>query len=244
MKKLKDYKRELKAIDAELLTLPEGSLIKRGKFYSHLINQKRTGITKNKKLKRDLSRREYLLFRKKELSQIIPTLEGVHDKIHQVTDKEVINSFTGAYSEMPDDYYYHPSMEKWIEESSKENLYRPEGLKYYSNNGTPLRSKSEVFIANQFEHYNLFYWYEPKLKLKNGITIYPDFAIINPYTGKVILWEHFAAFHMPGYAEKMNKKMAIYLKLGYIPFETIIYTFESDSGNPERLKYLIENIIL
>ena len=242
--KLKDYKDELEKIDAELLTLPDGGLSKRGKFYCHVTNQQQVGITKNEKLQRNLCRKKYLLFRKRELSKNIANLEHSLVKIHKVKDREAISSFTGAYCEMPDDYYYHPSMKKWLEESSKENLYRKEDLKCYSNNGVPLRSKSEVLIVNQFEHYNLFYWYEAKIKLKNGITIYPDFAIINPYTGKIILWEHFGGLHFDGYAEKMNKKMAEYLKLGYIPFETIIYTFESDALNPERLRYLIENIIL
>ena len=243
IKLIEDYKDDLEKAATELLAQPDGSFIKRGKFHYNVINKKQIGITKNKKLKRKLCRKKYLLFRKKELSKNISILEHALSKIHEATDKEAVNSFTGAYREMPDDYFYHPSMEKWLAESSKENLYRKEGLKCTSNKGTKLRSKSEVFIANKLEFYNLFYWYEAKIKVKDE-TVYPDFAIINPYTGKVILWEHFGALHLDGYAKKMIEKMDKYLKLGYIPFETIIYTFEPDVLDPERLKFLIENIIL
>lgn len=240
---LKAYKEELVKVEAELLTLPDGNLMKRGKFYCHLINQKQIGITKNKKLQRQLCRRKYLLFRRKQLKQNIAIFEYVLGKLNQMKGKEAINTFTGAYSEMPDDYFFHPSMEKWLVAPDQTKAYRPEDLKYTSNNGVKLRTKSEVFIANQLESYNIFYRYEIKIKLEHG-NAFPDFAIINPYTGKVILWEHFGGLHLPEYEKRMNEKMANYLKRGYIPFETIIYTFESDSSNPERLKYLIENIIL
>lgn len=243
VKKLKDYKNELEKIDAELLNLPEGSLIKREKYYCHLINQKQVGITRNKKLQRKLCRTKYLLFRKKEVAKNISISENMPVKIHEATDKEVIDSFTGAYSEMPADYFYHPSVENFLSMSNKKNPYREEDLKYASNNGTRLRSKSEALIANQLESYDILYQYEIAVKLKNK-TIYPDFTIINPYTGKTILWEHFGALHQEGYEKRMNEKMDEYLKLGHIPFETIIYTFEADVLNPARLKYLIENVIL
>ena len=242
--KLNEYKDKLAKANAELLTLTDGSLTKRGKFYCHMVNRKQVGITKNEKLKQQLCRRKHLLTRKKELSNNIAILERIQGKIQETTDEEIISSFTGAYSEMPRNYFYHPSVEKWLTDPHIESLFRPEDLKYFSNKGTKLRSKSEALIANKLEDYNLFYRYEPKIKLKNGTTIYPDFAIIDLYTGEIILWEHFGALHIEGYEKKMNKKMADYLELGYIPFETIIYTFESDVLNPERLKYLIEKIIL
>jgi len=244
VKKLNFYKAKSDTIINEFLTLPEGSLVKRGKFYYQVINQKQIGITKNEELKRKLSRKKYLLFRKEELSKNIVILEKALDKIHEKTDEEVINSFSGAYSEMPVDYFYHPSMKRWLEESRKENTYRIDELVCTSNKGTKLRSKSELIVANMLEAYGLFYLYEPKLKFKNGMIIYPDFIIIDLYTGKIIIWEHFGALHQDGYGEKMVKKMDEYLKLGYIPFETIIYTFEPDVLKPDRLKHLIETIIL
>ena len=241
--KLKNYKEELEAITAELVTLPDGSLVKRGKFYYHVINQKQVGITKNEKLKRKLCQKKYLLFQQKKLSKSILALERSLDKIHEVTDEETISSFTGAYGEMPNAYFFHPSMQKWLAEDYETNSYRKESLKFSSNNGIKLRSKSEVFIANQLESYHIPYRYDTAIKLGNRL-IYPDFTIKSPYTGKIILWEHFGALHLAEYEKKMNDKMDLYLKSGYIPFETIIYTFESDAKKPERLKYLIENVIL
>ena len=246
MKKLKglqDYIQELSKVDAELSILPEGSLGKRGKFYCHMIDQKKVGITRNEKIKRQLCRRKYLLARKKELRKNIAILEGIHGKIQDSTGKEVVSSFTGAYSEMPENYFYHPLAVKWLAIPQKESAFRIEELRCSSNKGTKLRSKSEAIIANLFESYKLLYRYEFPVKVKNK-TIYPDFAIIDLYTGKITLWEHFGALHIDGYANKMHEKMTDYLELGYIPFETIIYTFEADVLKPDRLKYLIEKIIL
>jgi len=237
------YYKKLGEVTKELESIPTGRLIKRGSFFSQVIDGKKIGVTKNEKRLRQLCRRKYLLFREKVLKKNISILESALASVHEVTDENVIGSFTGAYSEMPIEYFYHPVMEKWLVESQKENLYRKEELTCKSNNGIKLRSKSEGFIANLLEFYNLFYWYEAKLNVK-GETIYPDFAIINPYTGKLILWEHFGALHLAGYAEKMVEKMDRYLRLGYVPFETIIYTFEPDALNPDRLRYLIENIVL
>ena len=70
-----------------------------------------------------------------------------------------------------------------------------ENLKYETDNGELVRSKSEVIIANILaknkEH--LLYKYERPLELMiNGQlqTIHPDFTIINVHTGKITYWEH------------------------------------------------------
>jgi hypothetical protein len=87
------------------------------------------------------------------------------------------------------------------------------------------------------------YQYDVALTLDKK-TIYPDFTIKNPFNGKLILWEHFGALNQPSYEQRMNDKMRLYMKCGYIPFETLIDTFEFDVGNRCRLLDLIEHIIL
>lgn len=100
-----------------------------------------------------------------------------------------------------------------------------------------------MLIANQLEFYNIPYRYEAAITLGHQ-TKYPDFIIKKPSNGKLILWEHFGAFHQPNYVQKMNEKMNLYTKYGYIPFETIIYTFELDIRIPHRLQGLIEATLL
>lgn len=242
MIKLADYEEELASINKELALLPEGRLSKKGSLYYQVTNEKKSGITKNKKIIRELCRKRYLQTRQKLLTNHISAISTALKKIKNTTDTEIIDSFPSTYKQLSDDYFYHPSIEKWLQEDYNKNLYRIEDLKFSSSNGIKLRSKSEVFIANQLESYQLPYRYDAAIKLGSR-TIYPDFIIKNPYNGKIILWEHFGALHLADYERKMNEKMALYLKVGYVPFETIIYTFESDIRNLERLTYLIENII-
>ena len=243
MIKLADYEKELASVNKELELLPEGRLSKKGSFYYQVTKEKKTGITKNKKIIRELCRKRYLQTRKKLLNNNILATSTALKKIENTASGEIIDSFPSTYKQLSRDYFYHPSMEKWLQEDYDKNLYRMEDLKFSSNNGIKLRSKSEVFIANQLESYHLPYRYDTAIKLGSK-TIYTDFIIKNPYTGKIILWEHFGALHLADYERQMNDKMDLYLKAGYIPFETIIYTFESDSKNPKRLKYLIETVIL
>ena len=87
----------------------------------------------------------------------------------------------------------------------------PENLRYETERGDVVRSKSEVIIANILyqnrEH--ILYKYERPLEIvENGRkkTIYPDFTIINKNTGKITYWEHAGRMDDPYYANDFVKK--------------------------------------
>jgi len=236
--------KELEAVDKELTQLPKGYLVKRRAFYSHVVDGKAIGITKNGDLIRLLCRKRYLLERKKQLESKLSIISQTVEKFDVTTPKETIKSFSNSYQGLPDSHFYHSSIKEWLEKPYKKNPYPVEvGGSFFSNNGIRLRSKSEVLIANQLEKYNIPYRNDAAFIL-GGQTKYPDFMIKNPYTGITTIWEHFGALHQPGYEQKMNEKMELYLKHGYIPFENLIYTLEFDVKNPRRLQYLIEKIVL
>lgn len=241
--KLNNCKKELEAVNEELKALPAGSLVKRRSFYSHAANEKEIGITGNTELIRKLGRKKYLLIRQKQLSNNISVLSRAVNKFDNTTQEKIIDSFPETYQQLPDTYFFHPSIESWQAGSCQRNPYQPEECKYISKSGTSLRSKSELLIANLLEEYGIPYHYDVALKLGNK-TIYPDFIIRNPHNGKLIIWEHFGALNQTGYGQKMNDKMDLYMKHGRTPFENLIYTFEFDIRNRHRLEYMIENIIL
>jgi len=245
MKKIKIYEYfecMLTAVNDELLKLPAGRLARKGIRYYHVINGKEIGITKNKQLIRLLSRKKYLLELKKRLNKNISTKSS--SKHVSIKPEDIIRSLPATYQKVPISYFYHPTVEKWLARPTKENTYQ--GKKYKINDNVILRSKSEFMIASLLEDYkniyNFLYIYEPALTL-NGQIKYPDFLIIELFTGKIIIWEHFGALHKPEYEQDMIQKMQQYLASGFIPFETIIYTFEFDMDT-DRIKYLIENVIL
>lgn len=235
---------ELESVDQELKQMPKGHLAKRRAFYCHVAGEKAIGITKNKDLIRRLCRKKYLLTRKKQLENNLSIVSQVVERFDVATPKETIESFSKSYQGLTESYFFHSSINEWLEEPYKKNPYPVEGGgNFFSNNGTALRSKSEVLIANQLEKYNIPYRYDSAFTL-GGQTKYPDFVIKKPYTGETIIWEHFGALHQPGYEQKMNEKMELYMKHGYIPFENLIYTLEFDVKKPQRLQYLIEKNVL
>jgi len=234
------YKKKLSAVNAELLTLPEGCLVIRGTRYYHVVDGKTIGITKNTSLVRLLYRKKYLLSFKKMLDKNISIISKPASKLHALTHEEIIRTLPASFQEAPSSHFLHSSIEPWLAKSYQKNSYA--GRKLETKNGIEVRSKSELMIANLLEDYNIPYHYEAAFTLA-GQTKYPDFIIKQPFDGKLIIWEHFGALHLPKYEETMNDKMELYLANNFIPFETIIYTFEFDM-NTRRLKNLIENIIL
>ena len=239
----KRYKRELDAIQKECETLPAGRLAKKGGFYYHVTDGKEMGITRNPALIQSLCRKKYLLAREKQLDDNMSTISQGIDKWNDATPEEMIRSFSHVYQSVPGEYFFHPSIQRFLEKPSVKNPYQLEEGVLFSKNGVPVRSKSEMLIANQLEDYNIPYRYEDAITLGKQ-TKYPDFTIKNPFNGKIVFWEHFGVLHHPGYEQKMNDKMSLYLEYGYIPFETIIYTFEFDVRRARRLQDLIEQIIL
>lgn len=115
-----------------------------------------------------------------------------------------------------------------------------DGLKYRCRNGLLVRSKSEQLIVAALEYHKIPYKYEEPLKV-NGYSEVPDFTILNPKTGKEIIWEHFGMMSDPVYFTKNRKKIIRYLDAGYIPFKDILMTFEEDGRAIDS--YWIEKII-
>ena len=239
---LNKIKSEIEALSTELETLPKGHLNKRGEFYSHTINNKDTGITKNKELIQLLCRKKYILARIKQLQK---NLSGSIIEFDDTLPRDMIKSFSKTYLDVPISYFYHPLMDAWLREEQDPNPYPIKGGYYTTYNKVHVRSKSEQITGSLLEKYGIPYRYENKLTLgsKNK---YPDFFIKNPFTGKEIIWEHFggAPINQQEYEESMLKKINLYLKQGYIPNDTIIFTFEIDIETEHRLEGIIENIIL
>ena len=241
--KLKQYEKELLAIEAELKLLPLGRLLKRGNFFYQVINQKEIGITKNPELINEYHRKKYLLTRQRQLKHNMPNVSSFINQHKTILPIDTIRTFTSTYQQLPLSVFYHPSVKKWMDEPVIENQFYAENRRFPTNNKIKVRSKSEQTIANLLEEYGLLYRYDAEFKLGNQRK-FPDFVIINPFNGKEFIWEHFGLLNNPVYIDQMNDKMKLYSAHNYFPFENIIYTFEFDIEHPQRLRDIIENIIL
>jgi len=243
VQKLKKYEAELAAVEREFQEMPEGWLLKKGKYFYHVINGRRGGITKNTPLIKKLCRKKYLQARKAQLTHNLFRLGNKDKPLNLATPEELIASFSKTYQSLPISYFYHSDAEKYLQRQCNTNNYKTENLTYETNGGTLVRTKSELMIANLLEELEIPYRYEIPIKM-GGKVRYLDFTIVHPFTGEIIIWEHFGALHLEGYEKGMNKKMKEYLTHGLRPFETLIYTFEFDTATPGRIKELIEQVIL
>ena len=93
-------------------------------------------------------------------------------------------------------------LERWNNEVYEPNNKYPDRLRYETDNGELVRSKSELIIANALarEKEHLLYKYERPVKIMtNGAeqVSYQDFTVLNIRTGKITFWEHTGSLSYP-----------------------------------------------
>ena len=112
--------------------------------------------------------------------------------------------------------------------------------------GEPMRSKSEVIVANILESLGVRYAYELPLRMPDGSSRSPDFTLQRP-TGKVY-WEHLGMLEDPAYEANWRKKKRWYAEHGILPWNegggpngTLVYSTEGRSSpgiDSEKIKQL------
>lgn len=108
---------------------------------------------------------------------------------------------------------------------------------YKTNDGTQVRSKSEVIISNLLSAAGITYEYEKKLYYTEDKWIEPDFTIALP-CGKQIYWEHVGMLGREEYDARWGDKIDIYKK--YFP-DSMVKTYESGALSRDASE-LIEKI--
>lgn len=110
-------------------------------------------------------------------------------------------------------------------------------LIHLSANGTAVRSKSEVIIADALSNRKIPFKYEEPFTGADGSTRYPDFTIVDDDTGETYLWEHLGMLHVESYRKKWEKKLAWYRANGVDdadngggPVGTLIITEDTPAG--------------
>lgn len=241
------YKSELATVEKELLTAPPGRLVRRTvkerMFYSQFVDGQSINLTEFPYLIKEHARKKLQSVRAKQLLKNIEIIEQVSRKVKDPSIHKMISELSATYNELPTEYFYHPEIADWVADDYSKNSFKEEDAIYYSTAGTAFRSKSEREIGNILEEYGLPYRYDAVITV-GGRRISPDFIIKNPFNGRTFTWEHFGAFNQENYANRMNDKMDLYYRNGYIEGENLIVTFEYHVRRPERIKELIEQIIL
>lgn len=216
----------------ELNTLPEGSLVKKGSSYYHYILGHETGISRDKELIKRLARKRFLENEIKIISNNLELQMKFKNKYQPLDVREIISSMPKSYQGLPMEYF----IGKEIQTVQSQNPYKREHLIYKTGKGVFVRTKSELIIANFLEENDINYLYEPRLLLGHH-TVYPDFLLENDCFVKPL--EHLGMLGNKEYTEKNIKKITEYTQHGYFPSKDVIYTYEDDILEPEKLRNIL-----
>lgn len=113
---------------------------------------------------------------------------------------------------------------RWQNAEYKKNPRYSESLKNKGPDNRLLRSKSEEFISIALDSFHIPYRYECQFMDRE---IYPDFTIMRPLDGKIIIWEHLGLWDDPSYRNSVYSKLEVYAGAGYIPGNNLILSFET-----------------
>ena len=138
--------------------------------------------------------------------------------------------------------------ERWYAYASaeKEEIERRQGVWYQGDrrhtakDGTKMRSKSEVSIANEFFERGKPYIYEFPRDV-GPFTLHPDFTFYSNRYGRVIHWEHAGLLGDPGYMEDFSRRVDTYISIGLVPCVDVIFTFDNINGDIDTR--LIERLL-
>lgn len=208
---LEHFRRSEKEITEKLSRLPKGKLVKKETKKKIYFYERSEG--KEKSLYNDRETLQAYILK----SELEAELSAVQKNIRALSN--LLSNYCPIA--LPD--------EEWNNLHSEENGWHEEN-KTHSYRGIRYRSKSEVTIAALLTSYKIEFKYEPALKLGNK-TIYPDFVIKHPRSGKIIIWEHAGMIGDEQYRSRFFSKLQSYSQYGYALWDNLIYTFDTLDGS-------------
>ena len=215
---------------------PEGSLklCKRGD--KTLMYHRKSGNDRNG---RYISQNNYemacRLAKKGYLGKVLTAIEKEIERLEKYVDDCAGNTYEDVYGRLSTvrQSMFVPLVEtdeKFVDRwTSQPYIQKPFGDKtqaFETKRGEIVRSKSELIIANDLFYAGIPYRYECQTVI-DGVTIYPDFTILNVARRKVYFWEHLGKLDDPDYANVTAVKLNTYMTGGYYPGVDLLLTMET-----------------
>ncbi len=121
-----------------------------------------------------------------------------------------------------------------------EGLFLESSLIHRTSNGTLVRSKSEVIIADALSSADIEFAYEKEFRGHDGSIRLPDFTIEDAATGETYIWEHLGMLSNPQYARAWERKQAWYaasgVERGGGDVATLIVTTDDERGGIDSVQ--------
>lgn len=222
----------ISALQKQIDAAPNGHLVccHHGKYYKcyQSDGHNRQYIPKsNRFLAEQLALKEYRTQLLQEMKQEKKAVDS-YLHLHKSEDLSQQILHTPGYSDLLSGFFQPLSDElnEWMHSSYEQNSSHPEHLIHKTPSGHLVRSKSEAMIDSLLYTNNIPFRYENILTL-DTTSIYPDFTIRHPKTGKVYYWEHFGLMDDPSYSKHTASKLQLYISHGIIPSIDLITTYET-----------------
>ena len=261
---IKELEQRIQCAEEALQGAPEGCLKYQQKnhqtfFYHQYMDENTGGIQKKYIKKKDadlaktLAQKGYLARILPALKEELEALKHFKKKYHPERKEEVYAELAGPRKAMVNPLYLgaEDRIHKWQEEETPCYLAHPDNLRFETDRGEMVRSKSELILANTFHQYKdkISYKYERPLELMDHgeqRIVHPDFTLLNLETGKLVYWEHAGRMDDAKYAEGFLRKMNLYIFNHIIPGENLIITYESYTSPLDTgiVKILLQQVMM
>lgn len=229
---------EIQSVQKQLQMLPEGTLVcshnqNRYKWYISNGHTKAYLPKKEQQLAEQLAVKKYLTAHKNDLLLEKKAIDS-YLKHYNANTRQATKLLTekSEYQRLLTPYFKPLSQElsDWMNSPYENNTKYPEQLIHKTLSGHYVRSKSEALIAMLLHTNEIPFRYECALHL-GETTIFPDFTIRHPHSGKLYYWEHFGRMDDPAYYKNIYPKLLLYNSYNIIPSIQLITTFET-KDNP------------
>lgn len=223
---------QLASIQKQIASLPPGKLIcaKNGKHYKWYQSDGHTSVYLPKKCRSTAEKLAYKKYLSQQQTELLRTQKALrayldHDSPHNSTDffakHPELNSLLASHLKP-----ISQELADWTTADYESNPNFPQHLTLKSISGHFVRSKSESLIDMLLFTKQIPFRCECALKL-GEVTIYPDFTIRHPRTGKYYYWEHFGLADDYRYGQNICSKLQLYISNDLIPSIHLITTFET-----------------
>ena len=206
-------------------------------------DKKRITITKDRVLQVKIARQNILFGTLCEISRQIRTINDALSKIYedefspQRFAVENYNWFSNDELRLCMD---NTPRRSWTDEPYEKSGFRQHELTQMTSRGLLVRSKSELLIAEMLYKYGIEFRYEQIYRVPGCTPTAADFTIRRA-DGKIFIWEHEGLVNSRSYLARQQRKAETYAKLGYVPWDNLIITYDTDGGNIDLR--IVESII-
>lgn len=212
------------------------------KWYSLLDDTPKYIYKKNRQYAEKLALKKYYILSLQDFEKELKAIDLCLTKYPQEKQTNLLFEQEPEYVKLLSGYFVpsDSTYNNWFSEPYEKNTNYPEGLKFKTNSGILVRSKSELIIANILYANSIPFRYECALNL-GGMVLYPDFTVMHPKTCQIFYWEHFGMIDNPSYANSATNKLHTYISNNIYPTINLITSYET-KDNPLNVD-LVEEII-